>query len=157
MGKRASSDGDTSPDPVDIQIGTLIRECRGERGMSQGALGTVLDLTFQQVQKYERGINRLSASRLRQLCLFFNKPARFFLPDTPPETLVHWQPTTEANLNVPILAVAEEQAELIDEALSSEEQVELMRNFSRITDAGSRSLVLELARKLAGPRDPTET
>lgn len=151
MGKAASEDGSTLPDDTDIKIGALIRECRTARGMSQTALGEVLQLTFQQIQKYERGVNRVSASRLRDLCLFFNKPARFFLPDTPSEERRGWSHPAESNSNVSYFSVAEEQSDLIEEPVPQRsDQAELLGSFSRIADQEARQLVVELAKKLAG-------
>ena len=56
-----------NPDPVDIYVGRKLRTFRQTAGMSQSALGNALGVSFQQIQKYERGKNRISASRLQQL------------------------------------------------------------------------------------------
>ena len=66
-----SKDG---PDPVDVHVGKRIRERRVTLGMSQEALGDYLGLTFQQIQKYERGANRISASKLWALSQLFEVP-----------------------------------------------------------------------------------
>jgi transcriptional regulator with XRE-family HTH domain len=58
--------GDGLPHNVDVHVGMRIRQKRKELGLSQGALANALDLTFQQVQKYERGTNRVSASKLHE-------------------------------------------------------------------------------------------
>ncbi|MDC7675399.1 helix-turn-helix domain-containing protein [Asticcacaulis machinosus] len=55
---------DNGPDPIDVIVGMNVRRVRKQRGMSQEALAEAIDLTFQQVQKYERGANRVSASKL---------------------------------------------------------------------------------------------
>ena len=64
------------PHPVDVAVGARIRTIRKSRGLSQGALGAALGLTFQQVQKYERGANRVSASKLVEIanrgCIMMN-------------------------------------------------------------------------------------
>ena len=66
------------PDPVDIHVGARVRERRVSLGMSQTDLGEYLGLTFQQIQKYERGTNRLSASKLWALSHFFDVPIEWF-------------------------------------------------------------------------------
>ena len=66
------------PDPVDIHVGARVRERRLSIGMSQSALGEYLRLTFQQIQKYERGANRISASKLWALSNLFEVPIEWF-------------------------------------------------------------------------------
>ena len=66
------------PDPVDIHVGKRVRERRLSLGMSQADLGEYLRLTFQQIQKYERGANRISASKLWALSNFFEVPIEWF-------------------------------------------------------------------------------
>ena len=77
------------PDPLDIKVGSKVRALRLERQMSQEKLGDALGLTFQQVQKYEKGTNRISASRLQQVCHILQVPVPFFfegLPGAPAAT-----------------------------------------------------------------------
>lgn len=64
--------------PVDIHVGARVRLCRTLLGMSQAALAERIDLTFQQVQKYERGANRIGASRLFDLSCILGVPVSFF-------------------------------------------------------------------------------
>ena len=66
------------PDPVDVHVGGRVREHRVSLGMSQGKLGEYLRLTFQQIQKYEKGTNRISASKLWTLSHFFKVPVEWF-------------------------------------------------------------------------------
>ena len=70
-----SEDG---PDPVDVHVGKRIHERRASLGMSQEKLGDYLGLTFQQIQKYERGANRISASKLWALSHLFEVPIEWF-------------------------------------------------------------------------------
>ena len=70
-----SKDG---PDPVDVHVGKRIHERRVTLGLSQGKLGEYLGLTFQQIQKYERGVNRISASKLWALSDFLKVPVEWF-------------------------------------------------------------------------------
>lgn len=66
------------PDPVDTHVGARVRERRLSLGMSQSTLGEHLGLTFQQIQKYERGANRISASKLWVIANFFEVPIEWF-------------------------------------------------------------------------------
>ncbi len=78
-GRRATSR--EGPDPVDVHVGGRIRLRRKLLGVSQGELGKALGLTFQQVQKYERGANRVSASALYRLSSALDVPVSFFFDD----------------------------------------------------------------------------
>ena len=73
------------PRPVDVHVGSRVRLRRTMLGMSQEKLGAAIELTFQQVQKYERGTNRIGASRLFQLGKVLDVPVSFFFDDMPPE------------------------------------------------------------------------
>ena len=73
------------PNPVDVHVGARLRVCRTLLGMSQTDLGDALGLTFQQVQKYERGATRISASRLFDLSRVLDVPLEYFFDDMPPE------------------------------------------------------------------------
>ena len=64
--------------PEDVEIGRKIRALRLERGLSQSGLADGIDLTFQQVQKYEKGTNRVSAGRLQRIADLLNTPVTFF-------------------------------------------------------------------------------
>jgi transcriptional regulator with XRE-family HTH domain len=72
------------PDPVDVQVGARIRLRRNMLGMSQEKLGEAIGLTFQQIQKYERGSNRVGASRLLELSRVLDVPVPFFFDDVDP-------------------------------------------------------------------------
>ncbi len=71
------------PSPIDVHVGSRIRLRRTLMGMSQERLGEALGLTFQQVQKYERGVNRVGASRLFDLSRVLDVPISFFFDDMP--------------------------------------------------------------------------
>jgi len=71
------------PDPIDVHVGIRVRLRRTLLGFSQEKLGTEVGLTFQQIQKYERGANRISASRLYQFSVFLGVPVSFFFDDMP--------------------------------------------------------------------------
>jgi transcriptional regulator with XRE-family HTH domain len=72
-----------SPNPTDIHVGSRIRMRRLMLGNSQTELAEALGVTFQQVQKYEKGANRVSASRLQQISLFLQVPVPFFFEGLP--------------------------------------------------------------------------
>ncbi len=72
-----------NPNPIDMHVGTRVRSRRQELGLSQEKLGDALKLTFQQVQKYEKGVNRVSASRLQQLSHILKVPVAYFFEGTP--------------------------------------------------------------------------
>ncbi|HEX7970326.1 MAG TPA: helix-turn-helix transcriptional regulator [Stellaceae bacterium] len=76
--RRRKSDG---PNPIDIHVGSRVRLRRTLLGMSQEKLGEAIGLTFQQVQKYERGANRIGASRLYDLSRVLDVPVSFFFDD----------------------------------------------------------------------------
>src|SRR6478752_7964676 len=73
-----------TPNPIDIRVGARLRWRRNMLGLSQEKLGEAIGLTFQQVQKYERGANRIGASRLHQLSRVLDVPISFFFDDTDP-------------------------------------------------------------------------
>src|ERR687894_1039497 len=73
-----------TPNPVDVRVGARLRLRRNMLGLSQEKLGEAIGLTFQQVQKYERGANRIGASRLYELSRALDVPVSFFFGDTDP-------------------------------------------------------------------------
>ena len=74
-----------TPDPIDVHVGSRVRLRRTLLGMSQDKLGKALGLTFQQVQKYERGANRIGSSRLYKLSQILEVPVSFFFEELPDE------------------------------------------------------------------------
>ena len=75
------------PDPKDIEVGHRVRAIRLEKGMSQEKLGDALDLTFQQVQKYEKGTNRIGAGRLQHIAEILGVPVADLFASTAGQTL----------------------------------------------------------------------
>src|SRR3979490_2796256 len=82
-GQAVGVDREGRPSPIDVLVGSRIRLRRTLLGMSQERLGEALGLTFQQVQKYERGVNRVGASRLFDLSRVLDVPISFFFDDMP--------------------------------------------------------------------------
>ncbi len=124
-----------SPNPIDVHVGSRVRLRRLLVGMSQDKLGDELGVTFQQVQKYERGANRIGASRLFQMARVLSVPISFFF---------------EGMEDTTATGFAEgDQTPLVDDFINSPEGVALAAAFSRIRDSRVRRRVLELVRVLA--------
>lgn len=137
--------GSRRPNPIDVHVGSRVRLRRMLLGISQEKLGERLGLTFQQVQKYEKGVNRIGASRLFDLSTVLGVPISFFYEDAP---------ANEARVQpVPGFAEAAPADSNILEFLSTREGLELNKAFSRISDPKQRRAVLDLVRSLAGVDD----
>jgi len=127
------------PNPVDAHVGSRVRLRRMLLGMSQERLGESMGLTFQQVQKYEKGVNRIGASRLFQIAKILDVPVQFFFEEAPQ--------TGEAG---PVRGMAEPDSEaFILEFLNSREGLELNRAFVKIADPKVRKSVVDLVRALS--------
>ena len=127
------------PDPIDVHVGSRVRLRRTMLGLSQERLGEALGLTFQQVQKYERGANRIGASRLHQLSRVLDVPVGFFYDDVDPVRA----PAIPAGF-------AEPSQEAFDsDPLRRRETQELVDAYYAIEDAAVRRRLFELARSLA--------
>ena len=119
--------------PIDIQVGNRVRIRRMLIGMSQERLGDLLGLTFQQVQKYEKGVNRIGAGRLFEVSRILNVPIDFFYEG------VNTQPG----------AGEPESAPPVMEFVSSGEGLQLSLAFMKIKDAKVRKRMLDLVKSLA--------
>jgi len=113
-------------------------------GMSQERLGEALGLTFQQVQKYERGVNRVGASRLYDLSRVLDVPISFFFDDMP-ESLAN---TYGGQVSRRPHGFSESQDRFGDDTLNRRETLELVRAYYRITDPSVRKRVFELIKSL---------
>jgi transcriptional regulator with XRE-family HTH domain len=133
------------PNPIDVHVGSRVRLRRTLLGMSQEKLGEALGLTFQQVQKYERGANRIGSGRLFHLSKVLDVPVSFFFDDLPEGQGGVAPP---ANLS----GMSDTPVESFEaEAMSRRETLELVRAYYRITDAAVRKRVFELVKSIAGP------
>jgi transcriptional regulator with XRE-family HTH domain len=143
--------------PIDAHVGGRIRLRRTLMGLSQERLGEALGLTFQQVQKYERGVNRVGASRLFDLSRVLDVPISFFFDDMPePLASAHGgQPGSMGARRSFGFADAQEGFGSMggDEAMNRRETLELVRAYYRITDPAVRKRMFELMKSLA-PEDP---
>ena len=126
-----------APNPVDKYVGSRIRMRRIMLGMSQEKLGDALKLTFQQVQKYEKGTNRVGASRLQHIATVLKVPVSFFFEDAPgtPEEAAGFAETPSHSYVV--------------DFLSSTEGLSLNKSFVRIKDARVRRRIVDLVQTLA--------
>ena len=127
------------PNPIDIHVGSRIRLRRNILGMSQEKLGESLGITFQQIQKYEKGTNRVGASRLQAIASVLNAPVAFFFEDAPGHESVAGQGGFEDTS----MAFA-------TEFCSTPEGLQLNRAFVKIADPKVRRRIVELVKSLSG-------
>jgi transcriptional regulator with XRE-family HTH domain len=128
------------PNPVDVHVGSRVRYRRMIIGMSQEKLGEKMNLTFQQIQKYEKGTNRIGASRLFQLSRILEVPVGYFFEDA----FANAAPTHAMHgLHEP-----EQEGYLLD-FLNSREGLDLNKAFAKIQDAKVRRRVIDLVRALS--------
>ena len=129
------------PNPIDIHVGSRVRLRRMMLSMSQEKLGEQLGITFQQIQKYEKGTNRIGASRLQHIARVLAVPVAFFFEDAP------------GGPGATGMAEAPETSYVVD-FLSSSEGIQLNKAFVKIKDTKLRRRVIDLVRAMAG--DATE-
>jgi transcriptional regulator with XRE-family HTH domain len=132
------SDNKKKPNPIDVHVGSRIRLRRNMLGMSQEKLGESLGITFQQIQKYEKGTNRVGASRLQAIASILGVPVSFFFEDAP---------------NVPTGPAGgfreDNSTSYVVDFLNSAEGLQLNRAFVKIADAKVRRRVVDLVKALA--------
>ena len=132
-----------TPNPVDVHVGSRVRLRRMLLGMSQEKLGEQMGLTFQQIQKYEKGANRIGASRLFDLSKILEVPVQFFFEEAPLES---------GGFAAPGMAEPEGEERILS-FLNSREGLELNRAFVQIRDAKVRRKLIDLVRSLSGDID----
>lgn len=130
------------PNPVDVHVGGRVRLRRTLLGMSQEKLGDSVGLTFQQIQKYERGANRVGASRLYELSRILDVPIAFFFDDLS-EDLKTGEGRYRAGMR------DRGQQPLETDPMARRETLELVRAYYRITDPKVRKRVFELTKAVA--------
>lgn len=133
------------PNPVDIHVGLKVRERRTLLGLSQTQLANMLGITFQQVQKYERGKNRISCSRLVDLSSVLDIEIDYFF-DNMPDMVLKQSPRLRSGLN-------EEAPEIKGNPLVKRETLELVRVYYNITDQKKRQTIVNLCRSMADTDD----
>jgi transcriptional regulator with XRE-family HTH domain len=129
-----------APNPTDKHVGSRVRMRRMMLGMSQEKLGDALGLTFQQVQKYEKGTNRIGASRLQQIAQILQVPVSFFFEGAPTAvTIGRHEGLSEA----PSPAY-------VSDFLATSDGLALTKSFMKIRDAKLRRRIVDLVEQIAG-------
>lgn len=130
-----------APNPTDKHVGSRVRMRRMMLSMSQEKLGDALGLTFQQVQKYEKGTNRIGASRLQQIAHILQVPVSFFFEGGP-------------NLEGEVAAGDAPSPAYVADFLSTADGLTLTRAFMRIKDPKLRRRIVDLVQQIAGEDEP---
>ncbi len=129
-----------SPNPVDVHVGARLRMRRTLLGMSQSSLGDAIGLTFQQVQKYERGANRIGSSRLYDLARVLDVPVTFFFEEMPAEVA--------ANSPAQRRRTAKGPPDYKLDPMAKRETLELVRAYYKIFNPQVRKRLFELTKAL---------
>ena len=127
-----------APNPIDKYVGSRVRMRLIMLGMSQEKLGEALGLTFQQIQKYEKGTNRVGASRLQAIASILDVPVSFFFADAPGNESLQPAGLSEGKA-----------ANFMVDFVNSGEGLQLNRAFARITDVKVRRRIIDLVKALA--------
>lgn len=135
-------DPERSPNPVDVHVGMRVRMRRKMKGVSQEALANQLKLTFQQVQKYERGSNRISASKLYEIARALETPVAWFF-----EGLAE---TGSEN------GMSEAPAIYLHEGMTTPEAGDLLSAFGKLRRRRLRRRIVELVKAIADEEDDDE-
>jgi transcriptional regulator with XRE-family HTH domain len=134
------------PNPVDVHVGSRVRLRRTLLGLSQEKLGEAVGLTFQQIQKYERGANRIGASRLFEFSRILDVPVSFFFDDMSDRLKVSGAQLAAGMADQP-------QMPLEPDPLTRRETLELVRAYYRIGDPHVRKRLFELTKSLGSPEE----
>ena len=127
-----------APNPIDKHVGSRVRMRRMMLGMSQEKLGDALGLTFQQVQKYEKGTNRIGASRLQQIAHILQVPVSFFFEGAPAGGAGH-----HGMGEAPSPAY-------VSDFLATSDGLSLTKSFMRIKSSKLRRRIVDLVEQIAG-------
>jgi len=131
-----------APNPTDKHVGSRVRMRRMMLGMSQEKLGDALGLTFQQVQKYEKGTNRIGASRLQQIAHILQVPVAFFFEGAP---------NVQSATRTEGMGVAEAPSPAyVSDFLATSDGLALTKAFMRIHDSKLRRRIVDLVEQIAG-------
>ncbi len=129
------------PNPIDVHVGARVRLRRHLLGLTLQTLAKAVGVTYQQLQKYERGVNRIGASRLFNLSRVLDVPISFFFEDLSPAAAGGGRRRAKGLSKAPASA-------LEPDTLSKRETVELIRAYYRVKDPGLRKRVLDLLQAL---------
>lgn len=130
---------DGQPRPVDVHVGQRLKQRRTLMGMSQEKLGEAVGLTFQQIQKYERGANRIGSSRLFEFSQILDVPVSFFFDEMPDAVVDAGGPEF----------IPEDLGEIDGDPLVRRETLELVRSYYKIDDPNVRKRIYELVKSVA--------
>ena len=123
------------PNPIDKHVGSRVRMRRMMLGMSQSTLADGLDLTFQQVQKYEKGTNRMGSSRLQQIANTLQVPVTFFFEGAPGQSKLDGSAPSPA---------------YVTDFLATTDGLALIKAFTQIKDAKLRRSIVDVVKEIAG-------
>ena len=132
-----------APNPIDKHVGSRVRMRRMMLSMSQEKLGDALGLTFQQVQKYEKGTNRIGASRLQQISNILQVPVAFFFEGAPDLTGGRAPGAKDAPSPT-----------YVADFLATSDGLALTKAFMRIPDPKLRRRIVDLVQQIAGEETP---
>ena len=132
-------------EPVDVHVGQRVRQRRSLLGMSQTALGHAVGLTFQQIQKYERGANRIGSSRLFEFAKVLDVPVSYFFDEMAKASAK--KPAAGRGRKGRSGAAAA--LDLPDDPLIKRETLELVRAYYKIREPGARTAIAKLVDSLA--------
>jgi transcriptional regulator with XRE-family HTH domain len=130
-----------APNPIDKHVGSRVRMRRMMLSMSQEKLGGALGLTFQQVQKYEKGTNRIGASRLQQISHILQVPVAFFFEGAPT-----FHPQDDATSEAP-------SPTYVSDFLATSDGLALTKAFMDIKQPKLRRRIVDLVEEIAGRED----
>jgi len=139
--RAASIDG---PDPIDIHVGQRMRLRRTMLGKSQDQMARALGVSFQQVQKYERGTNRISASRLFDVSRFLNVPVSYFFEDLTEDAVA----ARDEEVKVTFASNGDAIPGIQDDPMKRTESLELIQTYWRLPTDTVRGRVLEMLKSL---------
>lgn len=131
-----------TPNPIDVHVGSRLRLRRTILGFSQEKLGDAVGITFQQIQKYEKGLNRIGASRLQQLSETLKMPVSYFFEDLPSKNDSKQSSFAEGNT-----------PEYIMDLFTSPDSIQLQRAFVKITDKKVRKRIIDLVISLGNDNE----
>jgi transcriptional regulator with XRE-family HTH domain len=125
-----------APNPIDKHVGARVRMRRLLVGMSQEKLGSALGITFQQIQKYEKGTNRIGASRLQQISGVLGVPVSYFFEDAQGEAL-------------PSAGFGDKKGDYVADFLATSEGLQLTKSFMKVKDPKVRRRIVDLVASIA--------
>lgn len=133
-----------TPDPIDIHVGQRLKARRVGLRISQSEIGTALNVTFQQIQKYENGANRIGASNLYRLAKALNVDVSYFFEDM----------ASDAKLK----ALSDQPAaHFSHDPMMQPESIKLVHNYFHIASASVRARVFQLVKSIADQNSPEST